>query len=240
MGVILYQELAKYYDKIYEFKNYQKEVTQLRRVIRKYKRSASNRLLDVACGTGYHIQHLNRYFDCTGMDASRSMLVIARRRNPQVRFYLKDMIGFDLKAEFDVITCLFSSIGHLRTRKSSQQAIHQMAKHLAPGGVLLIEPFLQPEEIINNYSYLNVYQDNDLKIARLSHTRVRKRIAVLDFHYAICERRKGLSSYEERIEMALLTRAEWVRMATNAGLDARFEKAKNKMDRGMLIGVKPD
>lgn len=238
MGVILYQTLAKHYDKIYEFKDYQQEATELRKVIRKYKRSSSNRLLDVACGTGRHITYLNRYFNCTGMDASRAMLSIARHRNPRVRFYLKDMTDFYLKTEFDVITCLFSSIGHLRTRKKTQRAIFLMSKHLARGGVLVIEPFLQPQEIIDSYPHLTFYQDDDLKIARLSHTRVRKRVAVLDFHYAISERGKGLSSYEERIEMALLNEQEWLEIATNAGFDAIYEKAKTKMSRGMLIGIK--
>lgn len=238
MGAILYQILAKHYDKIYQFKDYRKEVNELRKVIRKHKRSYSNRLLDVACGTGKHIKYLNRYFDCTGMDASRAMLAIARQQNPRVRFYLKDMIDFDLKTKFDVITCLFSSIGHLRTRTKTQRAILKMSRHLAPGGVLLIEPFLQPQEIVNDYPHLTIYQDNDLKIARLSYTKVRNRVALLDFHYAVSERGKGLSAYEERIEMALLKEEQWVDMATHAGLDAKYEKAKTEMGRGMLIGVR--
>lgn len=237
MGVLLYQSLAKYYDKIYDFKDYQKETVYLRKLIRKYKQSKGDRLLDIACGTGQHLKQFRPYFDCYGMDSSKEMLAIARKRNPGIRFYKRDMLDFDFKPKFDVVTCLFSSIGHLRTLANTRRAIQNISKQLVPGGVLLVEPFLQPDQIQDGYPHITVYQDEDLIIARISHTRVRKRIAVLEFQYAISERKKGLGSYEEQIEMALIKKEEWRSMVGRAGLEPFFLE-EGMAERGILIGVK--
>ena len=46
------------------------------------------RTLDVACGTGYLTRHLRG--EVTGLDASESMIAIARERVPEARFVVGD------------------------------------------------------------------------------------------------------------------------------------------------------
>ena len=67
-------------------------------------------LLDVACGTGRHLEHLSRQFDCTGIDLDDEMLAIAEDRVPAVALHNGDMRDFTLDTRFHVATCLFSSI----------------------------------------------------------------------------------------------------------------------------------
>lgn len=50
-----YTDLARYYDLIYSWKDYQKEAATIQRLIVKYKRSKGNDLLEVACGTAYTV-----------------------------------------------------------------------------------------------------------------------------------------------------------------------------------------
>ena len=52
---LLFTKLAKYYDFIYGFKNYEEEAQEIKSLIEKLKTSKGNSLLDVACGTGKHI-----------------------------------------------------------------------------------------------------------------------------------------------------------------------------------------
>jgi ubiquinone/menaquinone biosynthesis C-methylase UbiE len=54
----LYGTMAKYYDEIYHWKDYGKESLKIRKLITRYKRSTGRSLLDIACGTGKHVQHL--------------------------------------------------------------------------------------------------------------------------------------------------------------------------------------
>src|SRR5437879_6897085 len=77
----MYRQLANYYDEIYYFKNYQKEAGKIDALIQRHKKSSGNRLLDVACGTGNHIEYLKQHFSVEGLDSSPEMLRIARKKH---------------------------------------------------------------------------------------------------------------------------------------------------------------
>jgi len=70
---LLHNALAKYYDRIYSFKDYLDEAVRLQNLIMKYSESDGNMLLDVACGTGLHLKHLKGDFSCTGVDISKTI-----------------------------------------------------------------------------------------------------------------------------------------------------------------------
>jgi dTDP-3-amino-3,4,6-trideoxy-alpha-D-glucopyranose N,N-dimethyltransferase len=110
----MYTKSEAFYDAIYgTMKDYEKEAQQIHAVIQQYKQSQGNALLDVACGTGAHIAFLQRDYTVEGLDLDGQMLAIATRRNPGIIFHHADMVDFDLGYTFDVVMCLFSSIGLL-------------------------------------------------------------------------------------------------------------------------------
>jgi SAM-dependent methyltransferase len=116
----LYSRSAEYYDKLYAKKDYEGEAARLAALIRERHPSART-LLDVACGTGRHLAFLKREFEAEGLDASRRILALARAANPDLRFRVGDMRRFRLGERFDVVACLFSSIGYM-TRPSGLDA----------------------------------------------------------------------------------------------------------------------
>jgi len=126
----MFSKTARYYDKIYSRKDYHAEVQCLLPIIRKHLRSGGNRLLDVACGTGRHIEYLKEQFDVEGLDISQELLEIARQRNPKVLFHQADMMDFHLGHKYDVVTCLFGSIGYVKTLDNLGRAVNCMANHL--------------------------------------------------------------------------------------------------------------
>ena len=75
----MYRQLAKYYDKIYSTKDYKSESKRIHSLIKKYKKTNGKELLDIACGTGNHIQHLKKYYDITGLDLDKEMLSIVKK-----------------------------------------------------------------------------------------------------------------------------------------------------------------
>src|SRR5207302_9313983 len=99
----MYRQLANYYDEIYHFKNYQKEVVKIETIVDQHKKSPGNHLLDVACGTGSHIAFLKQHYSVEGLDFSPEMLTIARKIYTDVAFHLRDMPGFKLKKRLDTI-----------------------------------------------------------------------------------------------------------------------------------------
>ena len=99
----MYKELAKYYDLIYHWKDYETEANTIKELFKKYKNSDGNKLLDVGCGTGTHLKYFRNDFSCTGIDINNEMVEVAKSKIPDVIFVQGDMVDFNLKTNFDVI-----------------------------------------------------------------------------------------------------------------------------------------
>jgi dTDP-3-amino-3,4,6-trideoxy-alpha-D-glucopyranose N,N-dimethyltransferase len=131
------------YDAIYHFKNYARECDRLRSLINEVVPGART-ILDVACGTGAHAKFLKHHYAFDGIDINESYLRAARLKNPSGNYTRADMTDFDLGGLYDVVTCLFSAIGIVRTFERLERAIACMVRHVRPGGVLIIEPWFTP------------------------------------------------------------------------------------------------
>jgi SAM-dependent methyltransferase len=141
----MFDRSAHLYDLLYSFKDYETEAAALVDLIRGRNPGATS-LLDVACGTGKHLELLRAAFsDIAGVDAEPGMLEVARSRLPDVPLTQADMRTFDLGRTFDAVTCLFSSVGYLTDVDELSAAIKRMAAHLAPGGILVIDGWIRPD-----------------------------------------------------------------------------------------------
>ena len=175
----------KYYDDIYSSmgKDYPAEANKLHELIQNYKKTDGNTLLDVACGTGTHAGLLSKFYKVEGIDLNANMLKVARKKHPEIRFSRGDMRDFDLGRQFDIVTCLFSAIGYMKTKTELQNAVKSMARHLRPGGVLLVEPWFTPEQWRLGHVHTSYVDKPDIEIVRMSHSSKRGKISLLDFYY---------------------------------------------------------
>ncbi|TMI19100.1 hypothetical protein E6H32_03585 [Candidatus Bathyarchaeota archaeon] len=62
------------------------------------------------------------------------MLRLARKKHPDIVFHRGNMVTFKLNKRFDAITCLFSAIGHLKTKGKLRLAIRNISRHSSPAG----------------------------------------------------------------------------------------------------------
>ena len=180
-----YSKTARYYDKLYAKKDYAGEVERLISLLSAKHGARRGTLLDVACGTGLHIEHLRRHFDAEGLDICPELLAIARKRNPDAVFHLADMTDFDLGKQFDVVTCLFSSIGYVKTVDRLRSAMRCMAAHLKPEGILAVEPWFTPETWLPNTVHAVYIDEPELKIARVNTSLVDGRLSIVELHYLV-------------------------------------------------------
>ncbi len=234
----MFSKSAQYYDELYGElgKDYSAEADKAHRLIQKLKKSKGKRLLDVACGTGIHARHLNKYYKVEGLDLDAKMLAVARRKHPKIRFTKGNMMEFNLRRQFDVITCLFSSIGYAKTKSNLNKAIKTMNEHLLPGGVLLVEPWFTPTQWHPGRVFTLQVDEPDLKIVRISHSRQRGKIAVLEFQYLIGTP-KGIEYSSEIHELGLFTHKEYLDAFKATGLKV-IHDPKGLDGRGLYIGTK--
>jgi SAM-dependent methyltransferase len=227
-----------FYDAIYSWKDYKRESERLRRLIDTHKRSHGNALLDVAVGTGGHIPYLRDAFTIEGLDLDPRMLDLARARHAGIKFHHGDMLDFDLGRQFDVVVCLFSSIGYVKTAPRLNQAVANMARHICAGGVLIIEPFFSPAAWKpERRAWANFVDQPDLKIARMAVWDIDGSVVSSDFHYLVGTP-AGIEHFTERHEMGLFTDEQHRAAFTAAGLDVAYD-AEGLMGRGVYIGIRP-
>jgi ubiquinone/menaquinone biosynthesis C-methylase UbiE len=239
IGKNMFSKSAQYYDEIYASidKDYAAEASKAHEFIQKHTQTKGKQLLDVACGTGFHASLLSKYYQVEGLDLDAKMLAVAKKKHPKIRFHQGDMTDFNLKNQFDVIVCLFSSIGYVRTKSRLQEAIKTMSGHLLPGGVLLIEPWFTPEQWNPGRAFMTQVNKPDLKIVRMSYSGQRGKISILEFQYLVGTS-KGIEHSLEIHELGLFTHKEYMDAFKATGLSVTHD-AEGLDGRGLYIGLKP-
>jgi len=236
-GVSMYTETALYYDKIYAFKAYPAEADRLMAIFHEHQRSGGTDLLDVACGTGRHLEFLRDQYDVEGIDISLELLAIARQRLPGIRLHHGDMTAFDLGRTFDLVTCLFSAIGYVQTLENLSRAVVCMARHLKTGGLLVIEPWFTPDTWRPGTVHAIFIDEPELKIARINTSFVTGCRSIFDLHYLIGTP-AGTEYVVEHHEMGLFTTDEMRAALAAVGLEVIFDP-QGLMGRGLFIGRRP-
>jgi len=235
----MFTKAAAFYDAIYAAmgKDYAGEAQRLHELIQQYKRCPGNTLLDVACGTGRHLAFLQQWYDVEGLDLDDAMLAIARRRCPDVVFHQADMVDFDLGRQFDVIVCLFSSIGYVKTVPKLRQAMQTMSRHVHSGGVIIIEPWLTPETYQAGRIHAQFVDQPELKLARMNISAVEDGVSVLNFHYLVATP-EGIKHFTERHELGLFSHDDYLAAFRASGLEVVYDP-EGLTGRGLYIGIRP-
>jgi demethylmenaquinone methyltransferase/2-methoxy-6-polyprenyl-1,4-benzoquinol methylase len=140
----LFATIADRYDFITVFLSYGQDRRWKRRVIHLADLRASDRVLDLACGTG------DLLFGAVppaqfgvGLDVTHRMLQLARqhRRDPRTPLVTADMLALPFgEARFTVVTTGYG----LRNVPDLDQALREIQRVLAPGGRLLSLDFNRP------------------------------------------------------------------------------------------------
>lgn len=235
---LLYKNLAKYYDLIYHWKDYKKESDSLLKLISKYQKSKGRNLLEAGCGTGHHLQFLKKKFKCIGTDINQGILDVARKKNKDVDFKRADMINMKLNQKFDVIISMFSSIGYVKTFTNLKKTMENFSKHLKEGGVIIIEPWFSPEKFNPGKPLLHTYENDNIKIARMSLSKRKGNISILHMNYLIAEKGKDIVYFKDVHELGLFDTNKTLEIMKEAGLKSKFLKNGFMKDRGVYVGVK--
>jgi SAM-dependent methyltransferase len=231
----MYTRSATFYDLIYSWKDYRREVDYLLAIIQAQV-SGARSLLDVACGTGEHLRYLTN-FDRTGLDLDPELLRVAGSKLPDVRFVCSDMADFDLGSQFDVVMCLFSAIGYVLTVPRLNAAISCMGKHLSPGGILCVEPWFTPEQWCDSKVSMRTAEQEDVKVCRIFEGGQQGKISTNTLHYLVANGGK-VEYFTESHNLGLFSQEEMQQAFDRAGLTVEFDPVGVE-NRGLYVGRRP-
>lgn len=237
-----YEKSAAYYDAIYSLKDYRAEAQQTQELVQGHLKTTPKAgdkptLLDVACGTGRHAEYLAEHYTVTGLDLELGLLAIARKRLPSMHFYHGDMRDFNLRQQFDVVTCLFSSIGYVRSERALRQTLATFFRHTKPGGVMIVEGWLRPGEFISGRLGSLFVDEPELKIARIVHSLADGDLSIMHMHHLVGTPDEIIQFTEDH-EMGLFTKEQYLDAVSAAGYEAHYDDTA-LMGRGVYIGVRP-
>lgn len=231
-----YSKSAAFYDAIFAQKDYALEARTIDALIQRHKIAVGNRLLDIACGTGGHVGHLRDLYQMVGVDLNEQMLEIARSRHPGIPFHQGDMASFDLGSRYDAAICLFSAVGYMTTVERLHQAIANMARHLEPGGVLIVEPWANATEYAPDQLYARFVDRPDLKLARMAQSWINGSVQSVEVQFLINDP-SGIHHFTETHEFGLFSAEEYAHAFEAAGLSVHHDPI-GLIGRGLYIGVK--
>jgi SAM-dependent methyltransferase len=228
------KQSAAWYDRFSE-KDYPGEARRIATLIRQHQPGART-LLDVACGTGRHLEQLRHQFVCEELDLDQGLLEVARQRLPGIRLTHADMADFNLGRHFDAVICLSGSVGYLGTVERLQAAVATMAGHLEPGGVLVVEAWILPEAWIEAAATrVNVVEEDDQRFVRVIAGSRQGAHSVLRMHYVVAAEGEIVTA-DERHELRLFTKDEYLAAFAAARLQTTWDP-EGLTGRGLLIGA---
>ncbi len=134
--MVNYDLFGKFYDAI--MGDRAKPTKRLRAFIRKANPTAKS-VLELGCGTGSVLKHLAADYDVSGVDRSKTMLAIAKKKAPRARLSRQDMVRFRLPGQFDAVCCVFDSINHVLHFDDWKKLFANVDRHLSDTGVFIFD-----------------------------------------------------------------------------------------------------
>lgn len=240
MPPFLYAELSEYYDLIYHWKDYSAEADRLRSILITHSIPDGSTIADVACGTGSHLVHLARWYKLIGADQSPEMITLARRKLPDAQLMVRGMADGLNVAPVSVILCLFSAFGYLISDEEIELTIAAFASGVVAGGLLILEPWLDPAHFRPGTAAMHTYDSPDLKLCRSVVTRRENNdIAVLEFHWLIAAAGSPRVAHEVEVHrLRLLQIDSLLAKLKVAGFRPSFQPTGLTDDRGLIVAVR--
>ena len=144
--VKMFDDIAPSYDIVNRIVSFGSDKLWREKAIKKTLSFTNNnpKILDVACGSGDMIEVWKKYTsNIIGLDPSKGMLKIAKKRFPEIEFYQGYAQNLPFNDEtFDVLSISFG----IRNVVEIQKAIDEFSRVLKRNGILLILEFTKPEK----------------------------------------------------------------------------------------------
>lgn len=202
--------------------DYEAEVAVYVDLIRQAADEPPRSLLHLGCGAGGMDQVFKRHFSVTGVDLSAGMLTLAKAAHPELEYIEADMRSLQLGRSFDAVV-IPDSIDYMASRDELRQALHSAARHLKPGGVLLV--VAKPREIFqnNNFAYTGERGDTHLTLQENNYINpYRPETYEATLTYLIRQRGELIIHHEQQL-LGLFDLQTWQELFSESGFVMRSQ-----------------
>ncbi len=139
-----YSVFARYYDDLTANIDYRKRGGYFNEIIRKFKSTKENILLDLACGTGSISEVMaDLGYDVIGVDYSDEMLGMAIEKKFEsglnIQYLCQDMRKLDMFGTIDVTICALDSINHLSSLDDVRKVFENVAFFSEQNGLFIFD-----------------------------------------------------------------------------------------------------
>lgn len=153
-----YSVFARYYDDLTANIDYKKRGEYFHEIIKKFKVTKENILLDLACGTGSISEVMARLgYDVIGVDLSDEMLGMAIEKKfdsgLDIQYLCQDMRKLDMYGTVDVTVCALDSINHLTSLNDVRKVFENVAFFSEKDGLFIFD-------INTAYKHRNILANN--------------------------------------------------------------------------------
>ena len=156
-----YFEFAKFYDNLTENVDYKKRAEYFDTIIKKYKKTDKNLLLDLACGTGSLTEQMALLgYDCMGIDGSYEMLneAFEKKMNSglDIQYICQDMREYELYGCADVTICALDSLNHLDSFDDVKKVFKQVWLSTENSGLFIFDmnSVYKHKEVLGNNTFI--------------------------------------------------------------------------------------
>ncbi len=197
----VFGDYARYYDLLYQDKDYDGEAQFINGLIQKYAPNAKN-LLELGCGTGIHAEKLAAAgYSVHGVDLSAEMLKCAedRLRNlpknkaKRLSFSCGDIRQFRHGGgRFDAVISLFHVMSYQTQNSDLLAVFNTVRQHLKPKGIFIFDCWYGPA-VLSDPPAVRVkrFEDEKIEITRIAEPEMYPNGNRVDVHYQVFIRNKS-------------------------------------------------
>lgn len=166
-------DYAKYYNLLYQDKNYDQEVDFIVHLIKKHHPHAKT-ILDLGCGTGKHASILKeRGYDLVGVDLSKEMISIAKNNYPSIEFICTDFKDLQMNKKFDVVISLFHVLSYQTKNEDIDKFFQCIRAHLNYDGVAIFDYWYGPAVLtIRPEARIKRLNSQEIQVTRFAETKI--------------------------------------------------------------------
>ncbi|MDP1678357.1 MAG: class I SAM-dependent methyltransferase [Bacteroidota bacterium] len=236
-----FNQYAEFYNLLYREKNYIDEAEYITKIIKKLlaPKSSPVTLLDLACGTGKHIFHLEKMgFLVEGSDISSNMITVAREsaksNGSKAAFYnYSFQDSHKIEKKYDVVISMFSAMDYLTSMDDFLRTLKNISNLLTEDGIFIFD-YWNGNAVTRHYDPVKVIRKSDSngELLRISETNldIVQQIATVKFSCMYFVDGKRIHDFTELHPMRYYFFQEMYNILNSNGFDVVYTSPFMKFD----------